>query len=196
MFGLRVLTVALAIAFMITGCGRSASLDSQAMARVKMASFSGDGLSFRYPAAWTARRWPLFMISDERTIAYLTQAQLHDPCKRAKNAYGGVGVSCRGGVLNALPVGDVFITWALLGDGPEPAAGEHLVIDQHRATVSYNDAHICGEIRGVERGIAAAIATGTGNWYEMEACLRGPGLPQAEAEVRVMLQTVRLHDTG
>lgn len=34
-------------------------------------------------------------------------------------------------------------------------------------------------MRDVQASIAAAIYRGPGNWYEMEACLRGPGLRQA-----------------
>jgi hypothetical protein len=117
---------------------------------------------------------------------------LHNPCKRAKNAYGGVGVACQGGVLDALPPGDVLIVWSIFGDDPEPATGEHEVIDGHRAILSFRDDFVRGMTRGAQVGIAAAISTGTGNWYEMEACLRGPGLRQAEAEVRAMLRSVRL----
>lgn len=46
-------------------------------------------------------------------------------------------------------------------------------------------------MRDVQASIAAAIYRGPGNWYEMEACLRGPGLRQAEAEVRGCSASVR-----
>jgi hypothetical protein len=58
--------------------------------------------------------------------------------------------------------------------------------------VSYRDDFARRMTRGAKVGIAAAISTGSGNWYEMEACLRGPGLREAEAEVRAMLESVRL----
>jgi hypothetical protein len=31
-----------------------------------------------------------------------------------------------------------------------------------------------------------------GNWYQMDACLRGPGLAQQEAEISSMLRSVRI----
>jgi hypothetical protein len=196
MAGIRALAAAGAVAAMIAGCSGGTSPSTPPAGKITMASFSKAGLSFRYPAAWTVKQWPLWMISDETTITYLTQARLHNPCKRSTNAYGGVGVSCQGGVLNALPPGDVFIVWSIFGSDPEPATGKHEMIDEHRAIVSYHDTFVRGMTRGAQVGIAAAIPTGTGNWYEMEACLRGPGLRQAEAEVRAMLRSVRFHQTG
>jgi hypothetical protein len=188
---LRVLAAGGTVVAMVAGCNADSSRTTLTATRVKMASFSGDGLSFRYPAAWTAKQSLLWETSDETTITYLTQARLHNPCKRSKNVYGGVGVACQGGVLDSLPAGDVFIVWSIFGDDPEPATGEHQMIGGHRAIVSYRDAFVRGMTRGAEVGIAAAISTGTGNWYEMEACLRGPGLRQAESEVRAMLHSVR-----
>jgi hypothetical protein len=138
-----------------------------------------------------AKQWPLLGTSDSTTIIYLTQARLHNPCKRSKNAYGGVGSACQGGVLDALPPGDVFVIWSIFGDDPEPATGEHEMIGGHKAIVSYRDNFVRGMAPGTQVGIAVAISTGTGNWYEMEACLRGPGLREQESEVRAMLQSVR-----
>jgi hypothetical protein len=31
-----------------------------------------------------------------------------------------------------------------------------------------------------------------GNWYQMDACLRAPGLPRQEAEISAMLSSVRI----
>jgi hypothetical protein len=162
-------------------------------ARVKMASFRGDGLPFRYPAAWTARRWPLLGTSMSMVITYLTQARLHDRCKPVTRP-GVNGFSCRGPVLDDLPAGDVLITWSAMGmpDFMKPVAGERQVIDGHRAIVSYSDPRAC-ETRGVQVGMAAVIYRDLpGNWYVMTACLRGPGLRAAEGEVRAMLRSVRV----
>lgn len=181
----------------IVGCGGKTSPNSQTAARVKMASFTHGALSFWYPAAWPARQRLLMTTSDSAGIVYLTQARLHNPCKHSTNAYGGVGISCRGGVLDALPPGDLFVSWSVVGDGPEPANGDHLVIDGHRAVVSYRDIRACDGIRGGEAGIAAAIAEGAeDNWYEMTACMRGPRLRLVEAQVRAMLGSVKLHASG
>jgi hypothetical protein len=31
-----------------------------------------------------------------------------------------------------------------------------------------------------------------GKWYQMDACLRGPGLPKQEAQISSMLRSVRI----
>jgi hypothetical protein len=31
-----------------------------------------------------------------------------------------------------------------------------------------------------------------GNWYQVDACLHAPGLPQQEAQISAMLSTVRI----
>jgi hypothetical protein len=33
---------------------------------------------------------------------------------------------------------------------------------------------------------------GPGTWYQMDACLRGPGLPRQEAQISSMLSSVRI----
>jgi hypothetical protein len=46
---------------------------------------------------------------------------------------------------------------------------------------------------GGSRTITAVIPQGArDNWYEMDACLRGPGLPAEQAEITAMLKTVRI----
>src|SRR5215467_1139282 len=92
------------------------------------------------------------------TFASLTQARLHNPCKRATNASGGVGMSCQGGVLVVLPPAMSLSRGPFLGSDLEPTTGEHLLIDGHRAIVSYRDTFVCGGIRGVQARIAAAIS--------------------------------------
>jgi hypothetical protein len=64
------------------------------------------------------------------------------------------------------------------------------MIGRHGATVSYRDDYVREMASGAEVGMVAAISTGTGNWYEMEACLQGPGLREQESEVKAMLQSV------
>jgi hypothetical protein len=58
MASVRATAAAAVVAAVIAGCSGMPA-NNRSAARVKMASFRGDGLSFRYPAAWTARRWPL-----------------------------------------------------------------------------------------------------------------------------------------
>jgi hypothetical protein len=44
---------------------------------------------------------------------------------------------------------------------------------------------------GGSRTITVIIPRDSDNWYEMDACLRGPGIPAEQAEITAMLKTVR-----
>jgi hypothetical protein len=66
--GVPALAAGETVAAMVAGCGGGSSANGLPAARVKMASFSGDGLSFRYPVTWTAKQSPLWETSDETTI--------------------------------------------------------------------------------------------------------------------------------
>lgn len=50
----------------------------------------------------------------------------------------------------------------------------------------------CASLRGTETIRVIVPRTAPDNWYEMDACLRGAGLPQQEAQIASMLRSVRI----
>jgi hypothetical protein len=50
----------------------------------------------------------------------------------------------------------------------------------------------CAALGATETITALIPGTGGGRPHEMDACLRGPGLPQQEADISSMLRSVRI----
>ena len=50
----------------------------------------------------------------------------------------------------------------------------------------------CATLRGTEAITVKIFRNVPDNWYEMDACLRAPGLPRQEAEIASMLSSVRI----
>jgi hypothetical protein len=176
----------------VAACSPGASRDAAMSAPARTLSFHRFGLAFRYPAAWPAKTKPAFDTSQSMVIAYLTASRLHDPCQIRKIPLGTEG-TCQGNALSALPPGGAFVTWQVEGVPlGSPLKGSRQAIDGHLAIVSRNPI-FCGGL-GADASIAAAIRKSQGNWYVMTACLRGPGLRQAETAVSAMLHSVHLTD--
>jgi hypothetical protein len=54
----------------------------------------------------------------------------------------------------------------------------------------------CAPLRATET-ITVIIPRATpGTWYQMDACLRAPGLPQQQAQISSMLRSVRIAKGG
>jgi hypothetical protein len=51
----------------------------------------------------------------------------------------------------------------------------------------------CAPMRATETITVMIPRAAPGSWYQMDACLRGPGLPQQEAEISSMLKSVRIN---
>ena len=50
----------------------------------------------------------------------------------------------------------------------------------------------CVTLGGAETITVMIPRTAPDNWYQMDACLRGPGLAQQEAEISSMLKSVHI----
>jgi hypothetical protein len=50
----------------------------------------------------------------------------------------------------------------------------------------------CATLRGTETITVMIPRAASRNWYQMDACLRRPGLVQQEAEISSMLNSVRI----
>ena len=149
-----------------------------------LTTYTGSGLSFSYPAAWTASRPVLPAVSLHfHPLVYLSTQPVHAPC-----ATKGSTTSC-GFPVDHLQPGGVLVTWetnGLLAMGLGP--GTQLQVGGHPA-VRQEQTH--GECRtiGADRTIDVAIATDTlpSALTYFTACLRGPGLAQAEKSIDALL---------
>jgi hypothetical protein len=154
------------------------------------AGFSAVGLAFRYPAAWRLGRWSADVSSFTALIVDLSTSRLKDPCSVTSRP-GRKLVTC-GYPVNALPAGGVLISWS--ADGfPSPRLPEpDTTIAGRRASEIKTSGGWCATLRGTETIRVIIPRTVPDNWYEMDACLRAPGLARQEAEIASMLSSVRI----
>jgi hypothetical protein len=50
----------------------------------------------------------------------------------------------------------------------------------------------CAPMRATETITVIISRAAPGTWYQMDACLRAPGLPQQQAQIASMLRSVRI----
>jgi hypothetical protein len=158
---------------------------------VPLRTFSNGGVSFSFPASWTLYRyqWPP---STLRTIiAYLSNEVLHDPCQPS-----GSSTTC-GQPIDRLGAGGVLVTWTENGSPAwnfktfKQSEGRHVTIGGRPARLLVETSgRACGSVDADEL-IEIVIPNGRYNWYEMNACIRGPDVSTAEAQVKAMLHTVQ-----
>ena len=54
----------------------------------------------------------------------------------------------------------------------------------------------CATLRGTETITVMIPRAASGNWYQMDACLRSPGLTRQEAEISSMLKSVHISSSS
>jgi hypothetical protein len=149
-----------------------------------LATYTGSGLSFSYPAAWKAYTpiKPTVALHFD-PLVYLSTQPVHAPC-----ATHGNTTTC-GFPVDHLQPGGVLVTWETnglpaMGLGP----GTQITVGGHQATRQEKTGGTCGAI-GADRTIEVAVATSTlpSALTYFTACLRGPGLGQAEKSVDALL---------
>jgi len=142
-----------------------------------LAQYTGSGLSFSYPATWTASKPPLPTVSLHfNPLVYLSTQPVHAPCSTK-----GTTTSC-GFPIDHLEPGGVLVTWetnGLLAMGLGP--GTQIQVGGHPASRQEKTGGECRTI-DADRTIDVAIATSTlpSALTYFTACLRGPGLAEAE----------------
>lgn len=188
----RLLLCALAIvafASLSSACGGSS--DAQAAPKDPapgLATYNGSGLSFRYPAAWTAYK-PIqpTVALHFNPLVYLSTQPVHAPCLTKGNT-----TTC-GFPIDHLQPGGVLITWETngllatsLGPGPQ------IQVDGHPAARQEKTGGECREI-GADRTIDVAIETKLlpSALTYFTACLRGPGLAKATESVYSLLASTK-----
>jgi hypothetical protein len=186
----RLLLCALAIvalASVTSACGGGS--DAQAAPKDSpLATYTGSGLSFSYPAAWTEYKPTLpTVFLHFNPLVYLSTQPVHAPCSTSGNT-----TSC-GFPVDHLQPGGVLITWetnGLLAMGLGP--GTKLQVGGHPAVRQEKTGGECRRI-GADRTIDVAVATHSlpSALTYFTACLRAPGLADAEKDVDALLASTK-----
>jgi hypothetical protein len=153
-------------------------------------SFSAMGLSFRYPAAWRSVI-PRAGLSDfPAPIVYLSTSRLSGTCVVSASP-GRTAATCAY-PIRVLPPGGVLVRWNANGlpKGQMPKATT--TVAGRGAVESKTRGGWCAVMGGTETITVMIPRAVPGKWYQMDACVRGPGLPQQEAQISSMLRSVRI----
>jgi hypothetical protein len=173
-----------ASAALVTGCASAGNPQAAVTS-----GFSAMGLAFRYPGTWRSGTWNDDVSSFSGLIVFLGTGRLHDPCERTVGAQV-TSVSCGDPVSKVAP-GAMLVRWDEDGFPNWHAPRSNTKIGGRPATETVTTGSWCQALGG-SRTITAVIPLDSDNWYEMDACLRGPGIPAEQAEITAMLKTVRL----
>jgi hypothetical protein len=191
----RLLTCAVALAalaLLASGCGGGTDAQAAAQHAPAGVEYSDSVLSFRHPAAWKVYpfRWDGEL--HFRPLVYLSTQPVHDPCAMAGNA-----VSC-GFPVGRLQPGGVLVTW---NAGNPPAVGlgqggSRIRVGGHPARRVDKAGGMCRSI-GADRTIDVLVQTRPlpSPLTEFTACLRGPGLAQAEKSVDALLASTKFRSS-
>jgi hypothetical protein len=172
----------------LTSCGGGS--DAPAAAKQdppQLVQYSNSVLSFSHPAAWKAYPFRWAGELHFRPLVYLSTQPVHDPCSTKGNT-----TSC-GFPVGQLEPGGVLVTWNA-SNPPAIAlgAGTRIQVDGHAARRVDTDGGMCSSI-GADRTIDVLIETTPlpSTLTELTACLRGPGLAQAEQSVDALLASTK-----
>ena len=174
-------TVLVAIAI---GVGVSASTWNQ-----KLTKFNDQFLRFDYPASWSAREPDQGVVTSINELVFLSNERMHAPCVTR-----GTAVTCSY-LLKRLSAGGILVDWeenGLPGWTLDEAAGYPISVDGHRGkeSVLYWQGSC---VSGTEQDIAVVIVrSAADNYYEMNACLRGPDLADEQSEIQAMLASAKV----
>lgn len=153
-------------------------------------TFDSGGVSFSFPGSWTPYRYE-WLSTVRSVIVYLSNEALHDPCEPS-----GSSTTC-GQPIDRLGAGGVLVSWTENGNPAwnfktfEQAEGRRTRVGGRPAKLLVQTSgRTCGAIDADEL-IEVVIPNGRYNWYEMDACIRGPDVAKAEAQVTAMLHTVQ-----
>ena len=180
----------LALASLTSACGGGSDAEAEPKdAPPALATYTGSGLTFSYPVAWRAYKPVLPTVALHfNPLVYLSTQPVHAPCSTKGNT-----TTC-GFPIDHLQPGGVLVTWETngllamsLGPGPQ------IQVDGHPAA---RQTTVGGECRtiGADETIDVAIETKPlpSALTYLTACLRGPGLAQAEESVSKLLASTKL----
>jgi hypothetical protein len=144
-----------------------------------------EATAIRYPAGWQVAHYDV-PNSFYQSIAFIGPEPLPDPCTRAVNT-----ITCASWPPIRLPANGVVV--GLWSDGfPgwtfDPNVGRPADVGGHPATVEVLPADdACRSIGGDERMVVTIPMPVQWDWWEVDACLRGPDHAANETIVRALL---------
>ena len=177
---------ALAAAVIVTSaCGGGE--DAQAAPKnPPLQTYSDSGLSFSYPATWTAYAGKQAELHFQ-PLVYLSTQPVHDPCSTKGNT-----TAC-GFPVDRLEPGGVLVVWLkygipAMGLGP----GARIRVGGHPATVVDRPGGQCRTI-GADRTIESVVQTSPppAAFTYLTACLRGPGAAENARRVKALLASTK-----
>ena len=156
------------------------------------ASFSVMGLTFRYPASWRrSRTWSSDLPGFPAAIVYLSStSRLKAPCI-ASTSPGRIAQTCEYPV-RVLPPAGVLVRWGVNGSPAWRRPKANTTIAGRRAAEMRTSGGWCAPLHATETITVIIPRAVPGTWYQMDACLRGPSVPQHEAQISAMLRSVRI----
>jgi hypothetical protein len=154
------------------------------------ARFSAMGLSFRYPVSWRSIT-PRPGLSDfPALIVYLSTSRLTSPCVSSARA-GRTAETCAY-PIRVLSPGGVLTRWNANGSPAWHMPEANMTVAGRRALETRTAGGWCRVLGATETITVVIPRPVPGNWYQMDACLRAPGLPKLEAEIKSMLSSVHI----
>ena len=183
------------LAALTAGCAGVTSAPPATSAKERApasASFSVMGLAFRYPVSWQrSRTWSSDLPGSSTLIVYLSStSRLRAPCV-ASTSPGRTAQTCEYPV-RVLPPAAVLVRWSANGFPAWRMPTANTTIAGRKAAETRTSGGWCAPLRATET-ITVIIPRATrGTWYQMDACLRAPGLPQQQAQISSMLRSVRI----
>jgi hypothetical protein len=154
-------------------------------------TFTGSGLSFRYPSTWVARNYHVDSSLTD-SIIFVSNQRMHQPC-RTRHVPRGVLISCGTPLKRLRPAGVLVSWWSGGGLGrqnhhlPDRLDGQPASIHDGPATEACDDIGATSEVD--------ATSFAGGEPISMYACLAAPA-DQAHLDVRALLRSVRLASRG
>lgn len=154
------------------------------------ASFSAMGLAFRYPASWRSGRWRSDESRLSALIVYLSTSRLRSPCA-VSTGPGQMAETCVYPIA-VLPSGGILVRWSANGSPAWRMPKANTTVAGRQAVETRISGGWCAALGGTETITVMIPRATVGNWYQMDACLRSPGLAQQEAEISSMLRSVEI----
>jgi len=150
------------------------------------------GVSFRYPSTWTAHRY-VAVSSFSTSIVYLSNDRLHPPC-RTTRGQGSVSTACGSPLAHLGPSG-VLVEWSEHGfpdwSLKTRAEGKPITVGGHRAKIQIpSSLSPCPD--GFDQSMTVVVESVPDNWWQIDACIRGPGVAASLSQVRAMLRSAHL----
>jgi len=170
----------------LAGCASAAPKTAEGGAAVS--EFRNGFLVFSHPAAWKPFVFKVTGTLHFHPMLYLSSQPAHQPCRKHASE------TVCGWPIGRLRPGGTLIVWENRGaPGASLASfpGTVVRIGGRRAKQAVSRPGDCGAI-GADETIEAAIQRPMpDNWTAFTACLRGPGLADAERQIDALLASTQ-----